>query len=181
MVFKHDVLIVGSGLAGLRAATEVAGKMDVALFSKVYPTRSHSGAAQGGIAAALGNEEPDSVEWHTYDTVKGGDYCPIRTSPRSLRPMPSGRYMNWNTWGFPLTARLKGKSPSAISGAIPGFRKGFCKAHMLRGRQIRRVIMDTLYFEAVKRGIRIYPEFHVMDLIIRDGQVAGWLHTNWPR
>ena len=48
--------------------------MDVALFSKVYPTRSHSGAAQGGIAAALGNEEPDSVEWHTYDTVKGGDY-----------------------------------------------------------------------------------------------------------
>ncbi|MCU0574219.1 MAG: FAD-dependent oxidoreductase, partial [Syntrophobacteraceae bacterium] len=74
MVFKHDVVIVGAGLAGLRAALEVAGTADVALLSKVYPTRSHSGAAQGGIAAALGNEEPDSWEWHMFDTVKGGDY-----------------------------------------------------------------------------------------------------------
>ena len=56
MVFKHDVVIVGAGLAGLRAALEVAGSADVALISKVYPTRSHSGAAQGGIAASLGNE-----------------------------------------------------------------------------------------------------------------------------
>ncbi|SMC16211.1 FAD binding domain-containing protein [Desulfacinum hydrothermale DSM 13146] len=69
---KHDVVIVGSGLAGLRAAVEAAGRCDVALVSKVFPTRSHSGAAQGGIAASLGNEEPDSWEWHMFDTVKGG-------------------------------------------------------------------------------------------------------------
>src|SRR5512139_3223435 len=74
MMHRHDIVVVGSGLAGLRAAMEVAGVADVALISKVYPTRSHSGAAQGGIAAALGNEEPDSWEWHMYDTVKGGDY-----------------------------------------------------------------------------------------------------------
>ena len=75
MIIKHDVIIVGSGLAGLRAALEVADKADTAVISKVYPTRSHSGAAQGGIGAALGNEEPDSKwEWHMYDTVKGGDY-----------------------------------------------------------------------------------------------------------
>src|SRR4030065_1743134 len=74
MNFRHDVVLVGSGLAGLRAAMEVAPSADVALISKVYPTRSHSGAAQGGIASALGNEEPDSWEWHMYDTVKGGDY-----------------------------------------------------------------------------------------------------------
>ena len=74
MSTKHDVVIVGSGLAGLRAALEVADGLDLALISKVYPTRSHSGAAQGGIGAALGNEEPDSWEWHMYDTVKGGDY-----------------------------------------------------------------------------------------------------------
>ncbi|MDY0042943.1 MAG: FAD-dependent oxidoreductase, partial [Desulforhabdus sp.] len=74
MALRFDVVIVGSGLAGLRAAIELAGHARVALISKVYPTRSHSGAAQGGVAAALGNEEPDSWEWHMYDTVKGGDY-----------------------------------------------------------------------------------------------------------
>ena len=63
MSSKHDVVIVGSGLAGLRAALEVADGLDVALITKVYPTRSHSGGAQGGIGAALGNEEPDSWEW----------------------------------------------------------------------------------------------------------------------
>jgi succinate dehydrogenase/fumarate reductase flavoprotein subunit len=66
--FKHDVVIVGAGLAGLRTAVEMPEHADVALISKVYPTRSHSGAAQGGIAAAIGNEEPDSWEWHMYET-----------------------------------------------------------------------------------------------------------------
>ncbi|HJO00377.1 MAG TPA: FAD-binding protein, partial [Nitrospinaceae bacterium] len=73
-MIKHDVVIVGSGLAGMRAALEVCKDLDVAVLSKVYPTRSHSGAAQGGIAASLGNSEPDSWEEHFYDTVKGGDF-----------------------------------------------------------------------------------------------------------
>ena len=74
MILKHDMVIVGAGLAGLRAAVEAAENADVALISKAFPTPSHSGAAQGGIAAALGNEEQDSCEWHMYDTVKGGDF-----------------------------------------------------------------------------------------------------------
>ncbi|NIO12164.1 MAG: FAD-binding protein, partial [Deltaproteobacteria bacterium] len=74
MHFKHDAIIVGSGLAGLRAALEVAESGDVAIISKVFPTRSHSAAAQGGITAALGNEEEDRWEWHMFDTVKGSDY-----------------------------------------------------------------------------------------------------------
>ena len=72
-MIKHDIVIVGSGLAGMRAALEVCEGLDVAILSKVYPTRSHSGAAQGGIAASLGNSEPDSWEEHLYDTVKGGE------------------------------------------------------------------------------------------------------------
>ena len=72
MTSSHDIVVVGSGLAGLRAAVEAAGTADVAVVSKVLPTRSHSGAAQGGITAALGNEEEDHWEWHLYDTVKGG-------------------------------------------------------------------------------------------------------------
>jgi len=71
---NHKVIIIGSGMAGLRAAVELAGSTDVAVISKVFPTRSHSGAAQGGITAALGNEEEDNPEWHMFDTVKGSDY-----------------------------------------------------------------------------------------------------------
>ena len=73
-MIEHDVVIVGAGLAGMRCALEVCKELDVGVLTKVYPSRSHSGAAQGGIAAALGNSEPDSWEEHMYDTVKGGDF-----------------------------------------------------------------------------------------------------------
>ena len=73
-MIKHDIVIVGSGLAGMRAALEVCEGLDIAVLSKVYPSRSHSGAAQGGIAASLGKSQPDSREEHLYDTVKGGDF-----------------------------------------------------------------------------------------------------------
>src|SRR5512146_3574790 len=74
MYHRFDAVIVGAGGAGLMAALELAGKADVAVLSKVYPTRSHTGTAQGGICAALGNLEEDHWEWHAFDTVKGGDY-----------------------------------------------------------------------------------------------------------
>ncbi len=70
----YDAVIVGAGGAGLRAAIETAGKCRTAVLTKLYPTRSHTGAAQGGMCAALANVEEDSWEWHTFDTVKGGDY-----------------------------------------------------------------------------------------------------------
>ena len=73
-MIQHDVVIVGAGLAGMRSALEVCKELDVGMLTKVYPSRSHSGAAQGGIAASLGNSEPDSWEEHMYDTVKGGDF-----------------------------------------------------------------------------------------------------------
>ena len=70
----YDAVIVGAGGAGLRAAIEASDSVHTAVISKLYPTRSHTGAAQGGMCAALGNVEEDSPEWHTFDTVKGGDY-----------------------------------------------------------------------------------------------------------
>ena len=87
---QFDVVIVGAGGAGMRAAIEAAPKAKTAVITKLYPTRSHTGAAQGGMAAALANVEEDNWEWHTFDTVKGGDYlvdqdaaeildCPIGT------------------------------------------------------------------------------------------------------
>jgi len=73
-IHRHDVVVVGAGLAAMRAAVEASKDYDVAVVSKVFPTRSHSGAAQGGIAASLANEEEDHWEWHMFDTVKGSDY-----------------------------------------------------------------------------------------------------------
>ncbi len=174
MVFQHDVLIVGAGLAGLRAATEVAGKADVALISKVYPTRSHSGAAQGGIAAALENEEPDSWEWHMYDTVKGGDYLTDQDAAEILAKDAIRAVYELEHMGVPFNRTSEGKIAQRFFG---GHTRNFGEAPVKRicyaADRSGRVIMDTLYFDAVKKGIKIYPEFHVLDLVFRDGQVAG--------
>ncbi len=174
MVFQHDVLIVGAGLAGLRAATEVAGKADVALISKVYPTRSHSGAAQGGIAAALENEEPDSWEWHMYGTVKGGDYLTDQDAAEILAKDAIRAVYELEHMGVPFNRTTEGKIAQRFFG---GHTRNFGEAPVKRicyaADRSGRVIMDTLYFDAVKKGIKIYPEFHVLDLVFRDGRVAG--------
>ncbi|HYA42171.1 MAG TPA: succinate dehydrogenase flavoprotein subunit [Syntrophobacteraceae bacterium] len=174
MLFKHDVLIVGAGLAGLRAATEVAGKADVALFSKVYPTRSHSGAAQGGIAAALGNEEPDSWEWHMYDTVKGGDYLTDQDAAEILAQDAIRAVYELEHMGVPFNRTPEGKiAQRCFGGHTSNYGQAPVKRVCYAADRSGRVIMDTLYFEAVRKGIKIYPEFHVLDLIIHGGQVAG--------
>jgi len=174
MVFEHDVLIVGAGLAGLRAAAEVAGKTDVALLSKVYPTRSHSGAAQGGIAAALENEEADFWEWHMYDTVKGGDYLSDQDAAEILAKDAIRAVYELEHMGVPFNRTPEGKIAQRFFG---GHTRNFGEAPVKRicyaADRSGRVMMDTLYFDAVKKGIKIYPEFHVLDLVIRDGQVAG--------
>src|SRR4030066_557896 len=109
MKFEHECVIVGPGPAGLRAAVELTGKGDVALVSKVYPTRSHSGAAQGGIAAALGNEEPDSWEWHMYDTVKGGDYLTDQDAAEILAQDGPRAIYELEHMGVPFNRTADGK------------------------------------------------------------------------
>jgi succinate dehydrogenase / fumarate reductase flavoprotein subunit len=174
MIFEHDVVVVGAGLAGLRAAVEVAGHADVALISKVFPTRSHSGAAQGGIAAALGNEEPDSWEWHMFDTVKGSDFLADQDAAEVLaRDAPRAVY-ELEHMGVPFNRNQKGLIAQRAFGGHTG---------ELGGRSIKRachaadrtgrVIMDTLYHEAVRKGIKVYPEFHLLDLIHREERVDG--------
>ncbi len=174
MVFKHDIVIVGAGLAGLRAALEVTGEGDVALISKVYPTRSHSGAAQGGIAAALGNEEPDSWEWHMYDTVKGGDYLTDQNVAEILaRDAPRAVY-ELEHMGVPFNRMADGKiAQRAFGGHTRNFGEAAVKRACYAADRSGRVIMDALYFEAVRKGIRIYSEFQMLDLVFRDGQTAG--------
>ncbi len=174
MVFRHDVVIVGAGLAGLRAALEVAGKADVGLLSKVYPTRSHSGAAQGGIAAALGNEEPDSWEWHMFDTVKGGDYLTDQNVAEILARDAARAVYELEHMGVPFNRTEDGRiAQRAFGGHTRDFGAAPVKRACYAADRSGRVMMDTLYFEVVKKGIRTYPEFHMLDLVIREGHVVG--------
>ncbi|NUO08824.1 MAG: succinate dehydrogenase flavoprotein subunit [Candidatus Brocadia sp.] len=174
MIFKHDILIVGAGLAGLRAAVEMAGIADVALISKVFSTRSHSGAAQGGIAGSLGNEEPDSWEWHMYDTVKGGDFLTDQDAAEVLAKDASRAIYELEHMGVPFNRTPAGTiAQRAFGGHTRDFGKAPVKRACHAADRTGRVIMDTLYFESLRKGIKVYEEFYLLDLIMKEDKVAG--------
>jgi succinate dehydrogenase / fumarate reductase flavoprotein subunit len=174
MKHTHDVVIVGAGLAGLRAALEVAGDADVALISKVFPTRSHSGAAQGGIGAALGNEEPDSWEWHMYDTVKGGDYLTDQDAAEVLARDAIRAVVELEHMGVPFNRTPEGKiAQRAFGGHTRNFGEAAIKRACYAADRTGRVILDTLFGEAVRRGIKVYSEFQLVDLVIDRGTCSG--------
>jgi succinate dehydrogenase / fumarate reductase flavoprotein subunit len=174
MEFKHDVVIVGAGLAGLRAAVEVAGHANVALITKVYPTRSHSGAAQGGIGAALGNEEPDSWQWHMYDTVKGRDFLTDQDAAEVLAKDAPRAIYELEHMGVPFNRTADGKiAQRAFGGHTSNFGKAPVKRACHAADRTGRVILDTLYSETVRKGIQVYPEFNLMELIVKQHQVVG--------
>ena len=106
---RFDAVIVGAGGAGLRAAIETAGKCRTAVISKLYPTRSHTGAAQGGMCAALANVEDDSWEWHAFDTVKGGDYLVDQPAAEIMCNEAVERVIELEHWGFPFNRTPAGK------------------------------------------------------------------------
>ncbi len=174
MLFKHDVVIIGAGLAGLRAAVEVAGNADVALVSKVYPTRSHSGAAQGGIAASLGNEEPDSWEWHMYDTVKGGDFLTDQDAAEVLAKDAPRAVYELEHMGVPFNRTEKGAiAQRAFGGHTVNFGEAPVRRACHAADRTGRVVLDTLYGEALRKGIKVYEEFHVLDMILDGNRLAG--------
>jgi succinate dehydrogenase / fumarate reductase flavoprotein subunit len=176
MKFEHDIVIVGSGLAGLRAAVEVADHADVALISKVYPTRSHSGAAQGGIAAALGNEEADSWEWHMYDTIKGGDFLTDQDAAELLATDAPRAVYELEHMGVPFNRTGEGTiAQRAFGGHAADFGKRPVKRACHAADRTGRVILDTLYGQAVSKGIKVYQEFHLLDLICHENRCAGVL------
>ncbi|MGQ9750024.1 succinate dehydrogenase flavoprotein subunit [Desulfosoma sp.] len=176
----HDVVIVGSGLAGLRAAVEAAGRLDVALISKVFPTRSHSGAAQGGIAAALGNEEPDSWEWHMFDTVKGGDYLTDQDAAEVLARDAARAVYELEHMGVPFNRNPNGTiAQRAFGGHTRHFGEAPVKRACYAADRTGRVILDTLYGQCVRKGLHVYAELSVVDLVVRNGAVCGVIALDW--
>jgi succinate dehydrogenase/fumarate reductase flavoprotein subunit len=157
----HDVVVVGAGLAGMRAAIAAheAGA-DVALVTKVHPVRSHSGAAQGGINAALGNETEDSTENHTFDTVKGSDYLGDQDAIEILCESAPGEIIQLEHWGAVFSRHeTTGKIAQRPFGGA-GFPRT-CYAADVTGL----VILHTLYTVCVKYGITTYEEHFVTELV----------------
>jgi succinate dehydrogenase / fumarate reductase, flavoprotein subunit len=174
MEHQYDVVIVGAGLAGLRAAIELGEGTRVAVLSKVFATRSHSGAAQGGIGAALGNEEEDNWEWHMFDTVKGSDYLGDQDAIEIMtRDAPKIVY-ELEHMGVPFNRTPEGRiAQRAFGGHTRDFGKAAIKRACFAADRTGRVILDTLWEKCLQRGIHFFDEFQLLSLIVNDGWCCG--------
>ncbi len=175
-IIKHsfDGVIVGAGGAGLRAAIEAAPHMKLAVITKLYPTRSHTGAAQGGMSAALANVEEDNWNWHAFDTVKGSDYLADQPAVDILCKEAIDSVIELEHWGLPFSRLENGKiaqrrfgGHTIKEGAAPAFRA--CYAADRTGH----MILQTLYQKCVSMGVTFFDEFQVLDIKIDDGVCKG--------
>nr|WP_026037732.1 succinate dehydrogenase flavoprotein subunit [Salinibacterium sp. PAMC 21357] len=166
---QFDIVIVGAGGAGMRAAIEAGPHAKTAVISKLYPTRSHTGAAQGGMAAALANVEDDNWEWHTYDTVKGGDYLVDQDAAEILAKEAIDAVVDLENMGLPFNRTADGKIDQRRFG---GHTREHGKAPVRRAcyaaDRTGHMILQTLYQNCVKLGINFFNEFYVLDLIMTE-------------
>jgi succinate dehydrogenase / fumarate reductase flavoprotein subunit len=171
---QFDVLVIGAGGAGLMAALYASRSANTAVISKLYPTRSHTGAAQGGVGAALGNIEEDHPEWHTYDTVKGSDYLGDQTAIEFMCNEAVPAVYELEHMGLPFSRTPEGKIAQRPFGG---------HTNNVTGKPVRRacyaadrtghMILQTLYQQCIKNKVNFFDEFHVMDLIMVNGAAAG--------
>ncbi len=166
---QFDVVIVGAGGAGMRAAIEAGPHARTAVISKLYPTRSHTGAAQGGMAAALANVEEDNWEWHTYDTVKGGDYLVDQDAAEILAKEAIDAVIDLENMGLPFNRTPDGKIDQRRFG---GHTREHGKAPVRRAcyaaDRTGHMILQTLYQNCVKLGINFFNEFYVLDMVMTE-------------
>ncbi|WP_193509070.1 succinate dehydrogenase flavoprotein subunit [Cryobacterium sp. BB736] len=171
---QFEVVIVGAGGAGMRAAIEVGPKAKTAVISKLYPTRSHTGAAQGGMAAALANVEEDSWEWHTFDTVKGGDYLVDQDSAEILAKEAIDAVLDLENMGLPFNRTPDGKiDQRRFGGHTRDHGKSPVRRACYAADRTGHMILQTLYQNCVKHGINFFNEFYVLDLVMNEGKPAG--------
>ncbi len=176
---KFDVVIVGSGGAGLMSAMQVAHSASIAVVSKLYPTRSHTGAAQGGVAAALGNLEEDHWKWHMYDTVKGGDYLTDQDAGAILAQEAIEAVYDLEHWGLPFNRTPDGKiDQRRFGGHTHHFGEGPVRRSCYAADRTGHMILQTMYQQSVKNQVRFFNEYMMLDLLVNDGQAVGIVAIN---
>jgi succinate dehydrogenase / fumarate reductase flavoprotein subunit len=173
---EFEAIIVGAGGAGLFAALELARRgVRAAVLTKLYPTRSHTGAAQGGICAALGNQEEDHWEWHMFDTVKGGDYLTDQDGAEILAREAIDRVIELEHMGLPFNRTPDGKiDQRRFGGHTRNFGEGPVRRSCFAADRTGHMILQTLYQQCIKNGVRFYDEYHVVDLVdTTEGGIGG--------
>ncbi|TYC98924.1 succinate dehydrogenase flavoprotein subunit [Arthrobacter echini] len=172
-VHKYDVVIVGAGGAGMRAAIESGQRAHTAVLTKLYPTRSHTGAAQGGMCAALANVEEDNWEWHTFDTVKGGDYLVDQDAAEVMAKEAIEAVLDLEKMGLPFNRTPEGRIDQRRFG---GHTRDHGKAPVRRScyaaDRTGHMILQTLYQNCVKHNVEFYNEYYVLDLLMVDQEVT---------
>ncbi len=171
---QFEVVVVGAGGAGLMAGLYASKSASTAVISKLYPARSHTGAAQGGIGAALGNLEEDRPEWHTYDTVKGSDYLADQDAVEFMCKEAPGIVYELEHMGLPFSRTDEGKIAQRFFGGHTNNEttkpvKRTCYAADRTGH----MILQTLYQQSIKNKVQFYDEFQVLDIIKTDEGIAG--------
>jgi len=175
MIHQFDTIIVGSGGAGLYAALEASKNSKTAVLSKLYPVRSHTGAAQGGISAALGNVEEDRPEWHAFDTVKGGDYLVDQQAAQILAEEAVQAVYDLENRGLPFNRTPQGRiDQRRFGGHTRNFGEGPVRRACYAADRTGHMILQTLYQQCIKNEVTFYDEFQVVDLIL-DGNVCSGL------
>ncbi|HJG81013.1 MAG TPA: succinate dehydrogenase flavoprotein subunit [Brevibacterium senegalense] len=168
-VHEYDVVIVGAGGAGMRAAIESGQRARTAVLTKIYPTRSHTGAAQGGMCAALANVEEDNWEWHTFDTVKGGDYLVDQDAAEVMAKEAIDAVLDLEKMGLPFNRTPEGKiDQRRFGGHTRDHGKSPVRRACYAADRTGHMILQTLYQNCVKHGVEFYNEFYVLDLIMTE-------------
>ena len=166
-IHRYDVVIVGAGGAGMRAALESSNRARTAVLTKLYPTRSHTGAAQGGMCAALANVEEDNWEWHTFDTVKGGDYLVDQDAAEVMCKEAIDAVLDLEKMGLPFNRTPAGRIDQRRFG---GHTRNHGEAPVRRScyaaDRTGHMILQTLYQNCVKQGVEFFNEFYVLDLLL---------------
>jgi succinate dehydrogenase / fumarate reductase flavoprotein subunit len=173
-IHQFDVIVVGAGGAGLMAALYASKTAKIAVISKLYPTRSHTGAAQGGVGAALGSEEEDHPEWHAYDTVKGSDYLGDQDAIEFMCSEAVPAVYELEHMGLPFSRTPEGRIAQRPFGGHTNNDTGMpVRRACYAADRTGHMILQTLYQQCIKNKVTFFDEFHVIDLLVVDGVTAG--------